>query len=189
MSKVIVFDIDDTCGDFSGDSLPIFNRHFGTNLLMEEWITPQLRVLFPCTHPDEAGDVIVANGILENLTILPGVKETIDKVVELGFIPVFCTSRAFHPTAHHITCAWLDNSALPYRHVIVTDHGESKVEALNKHYKGEIKLFVDDNADHVADAALNGLAEHVVLVTKPWNAHSTHDKRITHLAEILDLLQ
>lgn len=185
--SVIVFDIDDTLGDFVTPSLPIFNKKFNSNLTYEDINTPAFHSLLGISSEDVA-ETIVEHKILESITPVPHAIDILKICKSAGLTPVYCTSRGFHPKAHEVTFNWLETHDAPEGPIVVTKFGQSKADAIKTLYDSVV-AFVDDNYDHIRDFINEDIADNVIMINRPWNQQYSHKYRISCISELLELLR
>ena len=173
----IGIDVDDTITDSWECLIPYYSRLFN---IPED----KLHKSFPYYRSikDKVGSVEDYYRILKptydevtpNVNLLPHVKETIDKLYELGHKVIFITSRGIDHTNPYLdTKNFLDKYHVKYDKIIV--NSKNKAEICQRE---NVNLFIDDSYKHC-----KAVSELGIPVLMPSRYYNKDDTEFTHFSD------
>lgn len=189
MSKVAVFDLDDTLINLKEEIMIQVQSHLQRPV--PHWSTWE-------SHSDFENEVGITSEELIEICKARKVFRTVKphlfapyilRDLSLrGFHIVVVTSRhGFVPNAVKETEAYMEKHGLHYDELIVSHHGSNKIDYLD-HYD-TIDFAVDDQVKNCIDFADSGKVEHVFLCALPGNKNCTLFPRIHNLYQVYPYLQ
>lgn len=151
----IGIDIDDTITDSWNCLIPYYSKRF--NIPEEEIYKngPYYGSVKHLITLDEYFDIMlpIYDEVIPNVNIKPHVKETIDKLYELGNTVYFITARGRgHTNPYKDSKDFLDRHHIKYEDIIINCSDKAKkCEELN------INLFIDDSYKHCKATSERGI--------------------------------
>ena len=119
-----------------------------------------------------------------SLNVEIGAKNIVAMCRWAGVTPHIVTARAHHDKQQTIDWCKLHELQIEDQHIHHVDFTGSKAGLIKN--MGQIKFYVDDNADHVAAAELLTNIEVVYLMDRPWNQGAQCGVRVRNFEELLD---
>lgn len=183
--KQIWFDADDVCTDSSPLTELSLRKLTGKHIPIENWTSHHFRDIY--NLDDEGIHALIeswkTDRLLENVPLLAGTKEAMDRLVKAGYEVGIITARDWHPDAEAITRKMAVDHDLPVGQIIVMDFADVKANVLLAHGV-HVDGFVDDTAKHVQSCREQGW--NAFLMHQPWNKQHTHLPRVHHLEAFVD---
>ena len=178
-------DIDDTITNSWECLIPYYSKIFG---IPEETLHKSLPYHNSVKHLitlDEYFKILkpVYDQVIPNITIKDGVKETIDKLYELGHKVYFITARGIdHTDPYKTSKDYLDKHGIKYEKILVGSLDKAQVCE-----KEHIDLFIDDSVKHCL--AVSKLGIDVLLFEAYYNKYCTDVKHVKSWQEIYEYVK
>ena len=174
---IIGIDIDDTITDSWECLIPHYSRLFNVPEEVLHKSKPyyeSIKDKVPSTKEYYKMMIPVYDEVSPNVNLLPGVKETIDALYDLGCKVIFITSRGTdHTDSYGDSVRYLDKYHIKYEKVIVG--AQDKGEICEREH---VSLFIDDSYVHCVEAADRGIP--VLMHETYYNKEYTD---ITHFSD------
>ena len=195
-----VLDFDDTCVNFIGGIIRLFNQRNNTCLMerdIEVWGFENLK--FKDARGNEINgkdlhDLFLEyekHGLYVGLPLLDSVKEALEWFKKLGYKVIILTARdEKYGKDTELNLKIVHDIAKYVDQVIFEKDKVTKLQELGKTHR--IALFADDRACTIKDVAEFCKVEHVVLIDKPHNKNEDigeHAKRVRNLFECVRFLK
>ena len=159
----IGIDVDDTITNSWESLIPYYEKTFNVPRSILQKSKPYYESVKDLITIDEYFDAVlpIYDEVIPNVDIRPHVKETIDKLYELGDKVYFITARGKgHTDPYKVTKDFLDKYHIRYEEIIINCGKKAEMcEALG------IKLFIDDSYKHCLAARNKGID---VLMTRKY---------------------
>lgn len=181
----IGIDIDDTITDSWECLIPHYSKLFGIPEEVLHTRPPYSRSLDKPIDLDEYFDMVlpILDEVIPKVHLQPKVKETIDKLYELGCKVYFLTARGKgHTDAYKDSKEYLDKHHIKYEQIITNCGNKAeKCKALN------IELFIDDSYHHCQEALDNGID--VLMPLRYYNEHYQEFKHFDNWEYVYDYVK
>lgn len=181
----IGIDIDDTITNSWEHYIPIYSQLFNVSIDELKKSTPYYEsIKGKCTLEEYYNYMLpIYDAVTPNITLKENVKETIDKLYELGHQVIFITSRGKdHTDPYQASKNYLDKHNIKYDKIIVDSKDKGKVCQ-----EEQIDLFIDDSIKHCKSVSSKGID--VILFGTNYNKQIKEFKRIETWDEIYEYIK
>ena len=168
MSKVAVFDLDDTLLDFKNVMMDAIHAEIDTHVHWSQWKTYNLLNTYGITLK-QLVEILIKHECIEKSIPFPLTKFTLDNFKKMGYHICLVSARGWCPDGKRLTEKWLKRYGLNYDELIITQVGENKMDSLAHH--DTIDLVVDDNMDNCVDFSSSEKVKSTIMMSAPWNMH------------------
>jgi FMN phosphatase YigB (HAD superfamily) len=191
-NKVMLFDIDNTLGDYSGAYTKFLENEIGLERKVFNCENYSFYEQFGITRQleEKYNSYFIQSGGFRNLPVYEGVVELLDFTASLGIKNILITARPswIYKRIFTDTYYWLDENKLKYDLVL---WDKDKADAIiNRVFPANVLYMVEDRDKHCFEVANTGVD--VLLLDKSYNKavqDSERIKRINSLDEIPDLIK
>ena len=176
----IGIDIDDTIANSWDTFIPAYSKIFDISVDKLKESKPYYQAIQNKISLDEYFKKMskIHDDLTLDIPLKENVKETIDKLYELGHKVVFITARGkSHSDAYDITKKYLDNHQIKYEKLIVEASEKDKICK-----EEQINLFIDDSIKHCRSVALKGIE--VLLFETNYNKNDKQFKHVKNWDEV-----
>lgn len=184
MSKLVLFDLDDTLLDFKHNAMNSINDEFGKDIHWNGWDTYNLLDIYGLTEK-ELVHAWTKHEVLENAYPLVHAHTVLNLCHFLDYDIHLVSARAWHPDGEAITRECLEQYEMPYDELIITMPGTSKVDSLGDNV---YEFAVDDHFDNCLDFSDSDQIKKTYMMHAPWNkSHNLHNHNIERIYCLNDL--
>ncbi len=152
------FDIDGVIANFTQPLLDVIKENYGLSLKKADIYTFNLNIVLGVTKNE--GTNLVHQTLKKDLPLIPGAKETLEKLSREGHNIYLLTGR--YEFLRDITQSWLKEKAVPYTQLHMLNIGEK--------YRADIQqmdLIVEDSLEDALEWSQK--VKNVLLYDQPWN--------------------
>lgn len=151
----IGIDIDDTITNSWECLIPYYTKIFNISEDILHTSKPYYNAVSHLMSLEEYYKLMlpVYDEVIPNVTLKPYVKETIDKLYDLGYHVTFITARGKdHTDAYKTSKEYLDKHHIKYDKIMTNIHDKAKAC-----HEENVTLFIDDSARNCEDVASSGI--------------------------------
>jgi uncharacterized HAD superfamily protein len=179
---IIGIDVDDVLADCCPELLRFHNEKYGTQFTKEHFSRPHFAEILGLTKDEFHANLIsyVNQGLLDNLSCLPGVKTAVAKLAAANELhAISYRSGRFHDA----TARWFERHFLGLFQSIRccgTDDGWGRTQY--KHsvcFEVGAELHLEDHSATALECVANGIP--VYLFDQPWNRHVEPHEHIVRI--------
>lgn len=186
-SKIAVFDLDDTIGNFRSSACKKMNEKYDKTHTFDDWEHHLIEQLYNIDKRQFMKD-LVSMKVLENMAAHHEAKEVMQKLNSDGYHIAVLTARQWHPNGKEITLKWLNDFEIPYNDLLLCEIDDRKSDIVSDVY-GRVSFVVDDSPHQIEAYWANTDIDTVYIYDMPWNREKWFEllgcKRIKTLEEIV----
>jgi len=152
------FDIDGVIADFSTPLMKTINKNYGLSLKPTDIYCFDLSIVLGIPPPEE--EQLIVEVLKQDLPLIPGAKETLERLTGEGHNICLLTSRYGH--LKEITQSWLKEKGILYNQLHLLDNGKKYLAEIDP-----LDLIVEDSLQEALAWATK--VKKILIYDQPWN--------------------
>lgn len=167
---IAIVDLDDTMFALGHNLCTSLNYYCQKDFTVQDFHDFNLTDLYDISLK-KFNEIIIKDYLLEEITPVPGAVSSMQALEETHDI-VICTSRGYHPNAHHITKRTLAHHLVQYDHLVIVEQGQSKSDAYAALGLGPAEVVFDDGLHNIQDLLETNTVAEAYVPNQPWNCRN-----------------